>query len=594
MDKKIEITKEPRKAFVIDPQQIFESIKQQFPEPWLCLRELGQNSVDAGATRIYINFKYDPALQEGIVEFEDDGCGMSRQIIHNNFLTLFWSSKEGNKKAIGQYSIGRLSMFTLFPSKIEVITVTKAEANVKAEAHCLVIKGNLRAALYEVVNPPLEKGTRVTINFPCPENEFGNRVKQAVNVVKQNLAYVAPTIRVSYTDDNKQPRTEFINKSFEEADVYKPRLLKVKLHDSAEECLVFLGLSDRITGLHFTKGRIPLEHKYAVPWMSEAIFSLDYLLLKLDSFSFQHVFSRNEVLPTEFYHRLIERLFEKVVLPYYQDIARQLIAREQLGGFDTVTCSALASLCIQAKQYHFTIPEEILQAPIIPAADGWSTYSIEQLSQLASDKRSKGEKIYYTTASAITIGYQQRRHKESLDENFLVVALGRLPWNFRYYLQARLGDALVEVQNNVLLKCVKLASVDTMNLFVRSLRESSHKGLEFGRTVDSNMASLNIAFAELQYLNGKQNTTTRSMLQEGVVYLNVSHPYIEKLVELMRSGDGKREIAAHYLLREALYTRDAKIPLRMRETWLKKDLEERFESKAYAPLSIDNTASLEI
>lgn len=94
---------------------------RQFADRYAFLRELVQNGIDAGATRIDVRFERrdDGAV---VTSVEDDGCGMSRATIEGPLITLFSSSKENDKTKIGKYGIGFVSVFALEPEVVEVTT----------------------------------------------------------------------------------------------------------------------------------------------------------------------------------------------------------------------------------------------------------------------------------------------------------------------------------------------------------------------------------------------------------------------------------------------------------------------------------------
>lgn len=94
---------------------------RQFADPYAFLRELVQNAIDAGATRIEVRLARDP---DGSVatSVDDDGCGMTLEVIERQLLTLFSSSKEGDAGKIGKYGVGFISVLALDPDEVQVDT----------------------------------------------------------------------------------------------------------------------------------------------------------------------------------------------------------------------------------------------------------------------------------------------------------------------------------------------------------------------------------------------------------------------------------------------------------------------------------------
>ena len=89
----------PDRHFAYCPKEFLYGIKQQFTERELALRELGQNSQDADATDIRVDYYY--SAQQMTLTFLDNGCGMDLTVILNHYLRFFDSSKEGEKKQGG-------------------------------------------------------------------------------------------------------------------------------------------------------------------------------------------------------------------------------------------------------------------------------------------------------------------------------------------------------------------------------------------------------------------------------------------------------------------------------------------------------------
>jgi molecular chaperone HtpG len=102
---------------------VVDEIVRQFADRYAFVRELVQNAVDAGAKRVRVVI--DDAGPSLVVRVEDDGAGMTLEIIEGPLLTLFSSSKEGLKGKIGRYGVGFMSVFALEPEHVLVETWRK-------------------------------------------------------------------------------------------------------------------------------------------------------------------------------------------------------------------------------------------------------------------------------------------------------------------------------------------------------------------------------------------------------------------------------------------------------------------------------------
>lgn len=104
-----------------DPaDETLNDLVAQFSDPYAFVRELIQNSIDAGAQRIDIRMQYDEKML--VVEAVDDGEGMDKATIEGYLLTLFRSTKEDDLTKIGKFGIGFVSLFAMDPRQVIVDT----------------------------------------------------------------------------------------------------------------------------------------------------------------------------------------------------------------------------------------------------------------------------------------------------------------------------------------------------------------------------------------------------------------------------------------------------------------------------------------
>lgn len=103
----------------------FLEIASDFGNPLEILREAISNSVDARATRINIAFTVEdidgaPTL---VIAIEDDGRGMSRQLLTRDFWGLGFSNSRDDKDKIGEKGHGT----KIFLRSEEVYVLTHGE-----------------------------------------------------------------------------------------------------------------------------------------------------------------------------------------------------------------------------------------------------------------------------------------------------------------------------------------------------------------------------------------------------------------------------------------------------------------------------------
>ncbi len=136
-----------REDFHIEPDDVQAALGHlvhQFSESLVFLRELVQNSLDAGSPEIDIRCEFQPPEANGpdgldgpdgpdgpgvsIIAVHDYGRGMDREIIDTRFTRLFHSSAEQDLEGFGHLGIGFVSVFALRPDAVCVDTSRGGES----------------------------------------------------------------------------------------------------------------------------------------------------------------------------------------------------------------------------------------------------------------------------------------------------------------------------------------------------------------------------------------------------------------------------------------------------------------------------------
>lgn len=92
----------------------------QFSDPYAFLRELVQNSLDAGSHLVEVDIEYVQGCT--VLTCIDTGEGMDEQLIDTRLTRVFASSKQEDLTKIGRFGIGFLSIFALEPRDVVVDT----------------------------------------------------------------------------------------------------------------------------------------------------------------------------------------------------------------------------------------------------------------------------------------------------------------------------------------------------------------------------------------------------------------------------------------------------------------------------------------
>lgn len=110
-------------------QEAVENLVTQFSRRLDFLRELAQNSIDAGSSAVDVWMERSGSEDDGVIEIhvDDFGDGMTESIIDNELTRLFASSKENDLTKIGKFGIGFVSVFAMKPKGILLHTGRSGE-----------------------------------------------------------------------------------------------------------------------------------------------------------------------------------------------------------------------------------------------------------------------------------------------------------------------------------------------------------------------------------------------------------------------------------------------------------------------------------
>ena len=164
---------------------VVEDLVHQFTDPFAFYRELIQNSIDAGSSRIEVALSFRPGRDAGLLSaaVTDWGEGMSRDVIENYLVTKFRSAKENDLTKIGKFGIGFVSVFACQPDAVVVDTGRDGQS-------WRVLFKQDRAWELLAATEPFE-GTRVTLHKRPPPAEYDDFVHALAGVGEE----VVPLLR---------------------------------------------------------------------------------------------------------------------------------------------------------------------------------------------------------------------------------------------------------------------------------------------------------------------------------------------------------------------------------------------------------------
>ncbi len=117
-----------------DAQALLGRLVAQFASPYDFLRELVQNSLDAGSDRVEVSLDGIPCESAGdgsvvhILTISDTGSGMDETIIDGGLTRLFASTKADDRTMAGGFGIGFVSVFAWQPEAVLVQTGRAGES----------------------------------------------------------------------------------------------------------------------------------------------------------------------------------------------------------------------------------------------------------------------------------------------------------------------------------------------------------------------------------------------------------------------------------------------------------------------------------
>lgn len=266
----------------MDAQSMLRDVVNQFSDPMSFLRELIQNSIDAGSSAIDISTEYDASSQMMTIHVDDYGEGMSREIIETKLTRLFSSTKDDDFTKIGRFGIGFVSVFAIEPVGVCVDTGRAGE-------YWRVLFDQVQAFELIRLDTPVE-GTQIRVFKKMQPQNVEAFEARALAVVSYWCKHTQAQIFVNGHE---------INQPFDIQSV-------CKTHYEEEGTHIVAGYVARSQGRceYYNRG-LTLQELDQGPWQ--------HIHLKIDSRYLEHTLTRDQVLQDRHYHKAYA-LMEHVVL----------------------------------------------------------------------------------------------------------------------------------------------------------------------------------------------------------------------------------------------------------------------------------------
>jgi hypothetical protein len=292
-----------------------ENLVTQFSNAFDCVRELAQNSIDAGTPAVEVWTEFQVAeghVGAACLHVDDFGEGMDEAVIDDQLTTLFASSKEGDLTKIGKFGIGFVSVFALRPKAVLVHTGRGGE-------YWEVLFHEDRSFSKTRLATPVE-GTQVTLFV---EADF-QRYREIVDGARAALEKWCSHAETRVTFEDRSPPSgssrsvESINRPF---DVPGDCLTRVQ-HPGTEIVLAYhsrpiYGMYNRGLALALTDiGKTVFDESRALRFRRIAV--------KISSRYLEHTLSRESVMRDEQYDRAMQLLDAAADGPLLDALAKEL------------------------------------------------------------------------------------------------------------------------------------------------------------------------------------------------------------------------------------------------------------------------------
>lgn len=272
-----------KKARVKAAGGALDMLVRQFAQPLACLRELVQNSIDAGSNQVEVRLRRD---SEGIrLTVSDTGEGMTEHIIETQLTRLFASSKEGDLTKVGKFGIGFVSVFALAPLAVVVDTGRQGE-NWR-----VLFKTDRSFELLKL--PHSVEGT--TVHLYLDPDRF--ELPSLRNKVRETLSFWCRHCRAEIFVDGVPIRAPFELKE----------RVQASYEDSGTRLVLALSPQAQCFYGYYNQGLTLLEGSHS---------PIPHLTFKIDSRYFEHTLTRDNVIQNEDYEKGMA-LLQRVLREHY-------------------------------------------------------------------------------------------------------------------------------------------------------------------------------------------------------------------------------------------------------------------------------------
>jgi Histidine kinase-, DNA gyrase B-, and HSP90-like ATPase len=292
--------------------QALDNLVTQFSSALDCLRELVQNSMDAGSPVIDVWTEYhagDDALGTIALHVDDNGVGMDSAIIDKELTRLFASSKEDDLTKIGKFGIGFVSIFALGPEAVLLHTGRGGE-------FWEILFHADRSFTKTRVEEPVE-GTQITLYISGDEERYREIVSEGFDTLKRWCRH--SDVEITFEERSGMAELPGCDGPVEINEPFELEGL-IAVHQTVEGTQMALAYSLAPSFGFYNQGLTLAVHSDP----DEVAQRFSNITFKIKSRYLEHTLSRETVLKDENYEKAMALLREAADGPLHEQLVAGL------------------------------------------------------------------------------------------------------------------------------------------------------------------------------------------------------------------------------------------------------------------------------
>jgi len=346
----------------------------QFADIHAFYRELVQNSIDAGSPTVEVELEYDREAQRMNVAVKDRGEGMTREIVENQLLVLFRSTKEKDKSKIGKFGIGFASVLAPNP---EVVKVQTARDKHRLTLH---LYRDLSYELFDA-GPATQNGTTVTLELAMKQGDVKEFVDQSRAALKRWCRHA--TVQIDFTEVRGDVRVdERIDTPLE---LIGTTLAQARATRDDGQLTVVVGLGAPYVGF--------FNHGLTLYETTEPL--VGHFAVKIQDARLGHTISRDDVRRDEHFDHAVAVAREVANSELAQSAAWKLKEHAEAAELEEVEAIVQAAVAakLQLPAWHLPLTEPVGEAKTVDVSSMRKAWASQHVTLLTTELVRHGQPV---------------------------------------------------------------------------------------------------------------------------------------------------------------------------------------------------------